>query len=346
MFLKNCWYVAALAGEVGREPLGRIFLNEPVVLFRTEKGEAVALEDRCSHRNYPLHKGKLAGDSLQCGYHGLVFDCAGNCIRIPGQSQIPERGGIRKYPLLERWGWVWIWMGEPALASESSLVDFHWLDDPAWGAKSELLHIKCDYRLIIDNLMDLSHLTFVHPGTIGSAANVEKAQVRNELTEHTATVTRWLIDIEPPPTYARAGFKGKIDRWQIIRFEPPAFVNLYAGAADTGTGAPQGRRQGGIGLRNLDAITPETETSSHYFWAIAQDRAPGDPAATESIFQEIHKTFLEDWEVLETQQGWNELTRGSPSINIQSDAAPIHARRILERLISEESRGHSRLKAS
>jgi phenylpropionate dioxygenase-like ring-hydroxylating dioxygenase large terminal subunit len=346
MFLKNCWYVAALAREVSREPLGRIFLNEPVVLFRTERGEAIALEDRCSHRNYPLHKGRLIGDSLQRGYHGLIFDSGGNCVKIPGQNQIPERGGIRKYPLIERSGWIWIWMDDLALAGESDLVDFHWLDDPAWDAKSELLHIKCDYRLILDNLLDLSHLTFVHPGTIGTPANVDRAQVTNELAEDAVTVTRWLIDIEPPPTYARAGFKGNIDRWQIIRFEPPAFVNLYAGATDTGTGAPQGGRRGGIGLRNLDAITPETDTSSHYFWAIAQDRAPDDRAATESMLQEIHKTFLEDWEVLETQQRWNELTQGSPSINIQSDAAPIHARRILARLISEESRKHLELKAS
>lgn len=346
MFLKNCWYVAALASEVGRKPLGRIFLDEPVVMFRTEAGAPIALEDRCSHRNYPLHKGRLAGDAIECGYHGLTFDCAGNCVKVPGQAQIPERGRIRKYPLLERWGWIWIWMGDPALAADSAPVDFHWLDDPAWGAKSEYLYIKSDYRLIIDNLLDLSHLTFVHPGTIGSAANVEKAQIRNDLKDDSVTVTRWLIDIAPPPTYARAGFKGNIDRWQIMRFEPPAFVNLYAGATDTGTGAPEGRRQGGIGLRNLDAITPETESTSHYFWAIAQDRAPRDAAATEAMFQEIHRTFVEDWEVLETQQRWNELNADAPTININSDAAPIHARRILDRLIGEEAGRAQRRKAS
>jgi len=342
MFLKNHWYVAALSGEVGREPLGRILLNEPIVLYRTEKGEAVALEDRCSHRRYPLHKGKLIGDELQCGYHGLVFDCRGNCVKVPGQPQVPAAARIRSYPLVERWGWVWIWMGDAARANETPLTDFHWLDDPEWGAKSERLYIKSDYRLILDNLLDLSHLTFVHPGTIGSAANVEKARVQNELAEKSATVTRWLINIEPPPTYVRAGFKGNIDRWQIVSFEPPAFVNLYAGAVDTGTGAPEGNRRGGVGLRNLNAITPETPTTSHYFWAIAQDRAPQDVAATESMFGEIHRTFMEDWEVLETQQRWNELTAGSPTVNIQSDAGPIHARRIIERMLAEEELGRRR----
>ena len=172
MFLKNYWYVAALAEEVGRQPLGRILLNEPVVLFRTEDGQPVAIEDRCSHRGFPLHKGKLIGDTLECGYHGLVFDCSGRCIKVPGQSQVPSTASIRKYPLVERWGWIWVWMGDPALAGDTPLTDFHWLDDPAWGAKAERLYIKSDYRLIIDNLLDLTHLTFVHPGTIGSAANI------------------------------------------------------------------------------------------------------------------------------------------------------------------------------
>ncbi len=336
MFLKNHWYVAALAAEIGRQPLGRILLNEPVVIFRTEDGQAVALEDRCSHRGFPLHKGKLIGDTLECGYHGLVFDCSGKCVKIPGQAQIPPAAGIRSYPVIERWGWIWVWMGDCALAGETPLTDFHWLDDPEWGAKAERLYIKSDYRLILDNLLDLSHLTFVHAGTIGSAANVEKARIHNELADRSATITRWLIDIEPPPTYVRAGFTGNIDRWQILRFDPPGFVNLYAGAVDTGTGAPEGNRRGGVGLRNLNAITPETGTTSHYFWAIAQDRAPADASATESIFQEIHRTFLEDWEVLETQQRWNELTAGSPTVNIQSDAGPIHARRVLDRMLAEE----------
>jgi vanillate O-demethylase monooxygenase subunit len=312
------------------------------VLFRKESGDAVALEDRCSHRSFPLHKGKLIGDTVQCGYHGLVFDCSGKCIKVPGQGQAPATAGIRSYPVVERWGWIWIWMGDAALANDTPLTDFHWLDDPAWGAKAERLYIKSDYRLILDNLLDLTHLTFVHAGTIGTAANVEQARVKNDLAEKSVTVTRWMIDIEPPPTYSRAGFIGNIDRWQILNFEPPGFVNLYAGAVDTGTGAPEGNRRGGVGLRNLNAITPETATTSHYFWAIAQDRAPADNSATEAMFQEIHRTFMEDWEVLELQQRWNELTAGSPVVNIQSDAGPIHARRIIDRMLAEQGLRHRR----
>ena len=174
--------------------------------------------------------------------------------------------------------------------------------------RANCLHIKCDYRLIIDNLMDLSHLTFVHPGTIGSAANVEKAQIQNELTEDSATVTRWLIDIEPPPTYARAGFKGNIDRWQIIRFEPPAFVNLYAGATDTGTGAPEGDVKAALACAISTRSRPKPRpvpTISGRSLRIVRLTIRRRPSrySRRSI-----KTFLEDWEVLETQQRWNELT--------------------------------------
>lgn len=334
MFLRNAWYVAALAEEITRAPLGRVLLEEPVVLFRNEKGAAIALEDRCSHRNFPLSKGRLIGDELQCGYHGLRFDCEGRCVGVPGQSHAPPNAAIRKYPLLERWGWIWLWMGDSA-APTAEPIDFHWLDDPAWGAKAERLYIKCDYRLILDNLLDLSHLTFVHPGTIGSMDNIERAQISNDLGEESVTVTRWLRNIAPPPTYTRAGFAGNIDRWQIIRFEPPAFVNLYAGAVDAGA-PPHVSGKGGIGLRNLNAITPETATTSHYFWAIAQDRAPADQAATNAIFDEIHRTFLEDWEVLETHQRANLRAGDAHCVNINSDAGPLHARRIIERMLAAQ----------
>jgi phenylpropionate dioxygenase-like ring-hydroxylating dioxygenase large terminal subunit len=342
MFLKNYWYVSAWSHEIERLPLGRILLNEPVVFFRTTAGAVVALEDRCSHRGYPLHKGRLIRDTLECGYHGLTFDCSGQCIKVPGQSQIPHGADIRTYPIVERWGLVWIWMGDPALADPTSITDFHWLDDPEWGAKGERLYINCDYRLMIDNLLDLSHLTFVHPRTIGTAANVDKVQIKNEITEDSVTITRWLIDIEPPPTYARVGFKGNIDRWQILNFQLPAFVNLYAGAADTGTGAPQGNRRGGVGLRNINAITPETEKTTHYFWAISQDRNPKDSEATDTIFREIQKTMQEDVEVFEAQQRSLELKPDAAMVNIMSDAGPIAARRIIDRLLAEEESSRRR----
>jgi len=342
MFLKNCWYAAATSGEIERDLLGRILLNEPVVLFRNEVGAVVALEDRCSHRGYPLHRGRLIGDAVECGYHGITFDCAGRCVKVPGQAQIPSGADVRSYPIVEQWGIVLIWMGDPALADPASIADCHWLDDPEWDARGERLQVACDYKLIIDNLLDLSHLAYVHPRTLGSSAKLDKVQIENEIAERSVTISRWLIDIAPPPTYARGGFKGNVDRWQITTFEPPAFVSLYAGAADTGIGAREGNLGRGIGLHTFNLMTPETERTTHYFWSIAQRRASQEENLTDGIFHDIQKTVQEDVAVFEAQQRSLELKPNAPMVTIKSDVGPIAARRIIDRLIAGEELGRRR----
>src|SRR5260370_30922269 len=161
-------------------------------------------------------------------------------------------------------------MGEPALADPGKIPDYHWFDDPEWGAKSEYLHVKSNWQLVVDNLLDLTHLAFVHETTIGNAALAEHAVVKVTRAPNSVVVTRWIIDQPAPPTFVKVGgFTSNVDRWQIIDFVPPAFLRLDVGATPTGTGAPQGRRVGGITMRNLNAITPETETTSHYFWGQA-----------------------------------------------------------------------------
>ena len=256
MFLRNHWYVAASSSEIGRTPLGRVILGDPVVFFRTETGQCVAFEDRCAHRHLPLSMGKLVGDALQCRYHGLRFGPDGRCVRIPGQDKIPSSAKVKVYSVVERYKWLWIWMGEPALADPATITDFHWLDDPNWGAKGSYLHVKANWQLIVDNLLDLTHLAFVHETTIGNAALAEHATVKVTRTSDNVVMTRWIIDQDPPPTFRKVGgFKGKVDRWQIVDFTPPAFLRLDVGATPTGTGAPEGRRVGGITMRNLNAIT-------------------------------------------------------------------------------------------
>jgi phenylpropionate dioxygenase-like ring-hydroxylating dioxygenase large terminal subunit len=220
----------------------------------------------------------------------LTFDSSGRCVKVPGQSQIPSGANIRVYPVIEQWGLVWIWMGDPSMVHSASIPDWHFLDQPDWYARGEHLYVKCNYQLITDNLLDLSHLTFVHPRTLGSAAKLDQVQIKNEITPNSVTNSRWLIGIEPPPTYARGNFKGNVDRWQITNFQPPAFVQLDAGAAATGTGAPDGNFGDAIGVHTFNAMTPETVKTTHYFWAIAQKRAPQDENLADSIFRDIQKT--------------------------------------------------------
>jgi phenylpropionate dioxygenase-like ring-hydroxylating dioxygenase large terminal subunit len=338
MFLRNYWYVAATDAEIGRKPLPRTILGEPIVFFRTEDGTPVAMEDRCAHRHLPLSMGKLVGDELQCHYHGLRFGTDGRCTRIPGQEQIPRGAKVKTYPVAERYHWIWIWMGDPALADPASIADFHWLDDPdRWGAKSAYLHVEANWQLVVDNLLDLTHLAFVHDTTIGNLALAEHAKVQVARAPNNVVVTRWIIDQEPPPTFKKVGgFTGHVDRWQIIDFVPPAFLRLDVGATPTGTGAPDGKRVGGIGMRNLNAITPETETTSHYFWGQAHDFDVKNADTTNRIFEQIKTAFLEDVGVFSAQQRNLTLIANPPQIDINADAGTIAARRILSRLHDEE----------
>ena len=338
MFLRNHWYVAAKSDEVKNKPFRRIFLNEPVVLFRTADGTPIALEDRCPHRHLPLSMGKLIGDDvLQCHYHGLRFDTNGQCVRVPGQDMIPVSARVKKYPVVERYKWLWIWMGDPALADPDTIVDFHWFDDPNWGAKSDYLHAQCNWQLVVDNLLDLTHLAFVHETTIGNMALVEHAAVRVQRTPGGVQVTRWIIDQPAPPTFVKVGkFTGNVDRWQIIDYLPPGFLRLDVGATPTGTGAPEGKRVNGIQMRNLNAMTPETETTTHYFWGQAHDFEPRNPEMTERVFAQIKMAFLEDVAVFTAQQENLNLLPNAPQTDINADSGGIQARRIVDRLYKEE----------
>jgi phenylpropionate dioxygenase-like ring-hydroxylating dioxygenase large terminal subunit len=337
MFLRNYWYVAASDSEVGRKPLRRTILGEPIVLFRLEDGTPVAFEDRCAHRHLPLSMGKLVGDHLQCHYHGLRFDQTGRCVRIPGQDQIPPTAKVRTYPVVERYKWIWLWMGNPALTDDIKITDFHWLDDPNWGANSSYLHVKANWQLVVDNLLDLTHLAFVHESTIGNSALAEHANVKVTRSSNNVTVTRWIIDQPAPPTFVKVGsFTSNVDRWQIIDWVPPAFLRLDVGATPTGTGAPEGRRVNGITMRNLNAITPETETTSHYFWGQAHDFDVKNTELTQKIFEQIQTAFLEDVEVFSAQQQNLNIYSDPPQVDINADAGVLQARRIIDRIRAEE----------
>lgn len=340
MFLKNFWYVAAWDHELGEKPLGRTILNEPVVLFRDADGKVVALEDKCPHRRVPLSMGKVVdGSLLQCHYHGLRFDRTGKCVRIPGQGgeSIPDAARVKVYPVAERYHWIWVFTGDPALADPAAIPDYHWLDSPDWGAKGTHIHVKANWQLIVDNLLDLTHLAFVHESTIGNAAVAENAEVRVKRTPGGVLVTRWMIDKPPPPTYVKAGgFTGNIDRWQFIDFLPPAYLRLSVGGTPTGTGAPEGNFSGGINMRNLNAITPETETTSHYFWAQAHDFDVKNAALTDMLFEQVKTAFFEDREVFEAQQRMIDADASGAQVDIHADAGGIQARRILSRLYEEE----------
>lgn len=339
MFLRNAWYVGAWGTEVGRQNLlRRTILGEPVLFYRREDGTPVALADKCAHRHAPLSEGRLVGDDVECPYHGLTYDPSGACTRVPGQSTVPPGCRVRSYPVVERHQWVWVWTGDPALADPDGIEDFHWMDHPEWRAKGELMHLAADYRLLVENLLDLSHLTFIHRTTLGTDA-VAETPMKFERGDRHVTVTRWIMDSPAPPFFQKAGGFAPdehVDRWQHITWTPPAFVRLDIGAARAGTGAVDGDRSQGFTMRNLNAITPETERTTHYFWAQAHDFRIDEPWITDMLVQNIHEAFLEDLWIIGHQQRNIDSGTTPPRVDINHDGGGLQAVRTLGEMIARE----------
>jgi phenylpropionate dioxygenase-like ring-hydroxylating dioxygenase large terminal subunit len=213
-FLKNTWYVAAWTHEVTSEGvLARTITRVPLILWRDAAGRAVALEDRCCHRGAPLSKGRREGERIRCMYHGLLFDPSGRCVEIPSQNFIPPAAKVRAFPVIERHKWIWVWMGEPERADESLIPDTHYLDDPAWRGIPGYLHYDANYLLITDNLLDFSHLSYVHETTLGGSANYAGIRPKVTRSGRGVRVERWLIDDEPAPYLRKLKtWPGNVDR--------------------------------------------------------------------------------------------------------------------------------------
>lgn len=341
MFVRNAWYVAGWDHEVQRlRLLRRLLLGEPVVLYRKSDGAPVALEDRCCHRHARLSDGRLRGDRVECAYHGLQFDPTGACVHIPSQDTIPQSARVRSYPVAEKYHWIWIWMGDPAKADEALIPDFSVMSDPAWSWRGETLAVPGSYMLVVENLMDLSHLPALHHTTLADTAiPANQIPVKYESRDDRITVDRWALDTPAPPYFrllAGLGRDDRVDRWMNTVFTPPCFVRIDIGAARAGTGARAGDRSQGVTTWNLNAITPETERSAHYFWAQAQDFAADDPSISQLDFQLVHTAFQEDLAIIRGQQENIELAPAAPRVDLAADRAAVQARRMVERLLRAE----------
>jgi phenylpropionate dioxygenase-like ring-hydroxylating dioxygenase large terminal subunit len=343
MFIRNAWYIAAWADELGEKPLARRICNDPVVLFRDQGGQPAALVDRCCHRSAPLSLGSVVAGNIQCGYHGLAFDGRGACVAVPGQSYISEGARVRSYPVVEKDQLLWIWMGEAARADASTIVDFPYHNDHArWPNKHDCYRINANYMLMVDNLMDLTHLGYLHAKTVGGNPSAHvNAEMKTDRTPTGIKFTRWMRNSVPPPSYVKAaGFQGRVDRWQEFEWVAPSSVLQWTGAADVGTGAGTSTgavtREGGFQFRLFHGLTPETETSCFYFWSCANGYRQNEPEATEQLYREIAPTFVEDKEMVETQQSRLSEFGEQGLVNIVSDANRVIMRRHIDRLIAEE----------
>jgi phenylpropionate dioxygenase-like ring-hydroxylating dioxygenase large terminal subunit len=337
-YITDAWYVAAWSDELAEEPLARVLLEQPVVLFRRADGTPAALEDRCIHRRLPLSLGRVRGDRIECGYHGLQFEASGQCARVPGQSAIPPGAQVRSYPVIERHCCIWVWTGDPANADPSTIRDFHWLEEPDCAVTKLHFRVPCHYQLIVDNLLDLSHLAYVHASTVGSPELADSAKVSTDRLPDGVRVSRWTLDVPPARTYRQFGkYDGNIDRWQISEFRAPCTFVIDNGSAKAGTGAPAGRRgEQRWGFIVYHGITPEDERTTNYFWALAHSIGADGPESIAEFHRQSQQVIGEDIAVFEAQQRMIELDPAAPTIDIGYDAGPLQARRLIDRLLAQQ----------
>lgn len=333
-YLRNCWYVAGWASDLGEAPQQRVFLEEPVALFRGGEGKANAVSGRCPHRWAPLGQGKVVEGTLMCPYHGLRFDGTGACVHNPHPGgQLPENR-LQVYPLVERHALLWIWMGDAEQADPALIPDFSWLSDPKWEAVRGATVAEGHYELYSDNILDLSHANFVHPALVAAAFT----EGERKFWQDGETVHSEYIRLDDYLSEGIGGMLGrtgvKQDFYGWVVWHAPAVLYF-----DFRAGPPGTPREDCTLLPSLHAFTPETPDTTHYFWATARDFALGDAEFTAGMRAALEFAFeQEDMPLIRDS---HRLMRGAEfwelrPVILNGDGGGVRARRMLQRLIDRE----------
>ena len=293
------WYVAAYGREISRELFSRTICTESILFWRTESGQVTAMSDRCVHRRFPLSQAptRLVGDQVVCGYHGFTYGSDGRCVAVPGQARVPRTARLRSYPVVEQDSFVWVFIGDPDRATTTPVPRAPWLDSPDWTAVSGMEPLAARFGLLVDNLLDLSHETYLHGGYIGTP-EVAGTPITTEVDDAAGVVrvSRHMDDAECPPFYARStGLTGRISRWQDIEYTPPCLYLLHSRIAPVGcVPNSDGTDPDAFHVEVVYAITPETESSTHDFWAVARDFARDDQGVSDFLAEQNRTVVLQD----------------------------------------------------
>ena len=348
MFLKNAWYVAALNHEVGTGLTPVKVLGEAIVLYRQQNSGLTALEDACPHRKLPLSMGRLKGDQIECGYHGLTFDRTGTCTRVPGSEKIPHVARVRAYPVAERYGFVWIWMGEASLADPAKIfVIDHW-GEPEWGVNApDAMQFECNYLYITDNLLDPTHVAWVHQSTFGGAGSgTEDTPVETTVGEGHVTAWRWMLDAAPAPFYAPLlKFQGNADRKQHYEIRFPCHMlarAIFTPAGAGGQGKPE--HPDVFVMDSYNFLTPVDDKTTRYYWIQLRNVRADDAELSRQMNTGIRAVFEEDRVVLNAVQKGMDAKR-TPNLDLKIDNAPLRFRRRLAQLIDAETGDTTRVAA-
>lgn len=335
-YLRNAWYVADWADAITAALTPLEILGERVVLFRAEDGSPVALEDACPHRKLPLSMGRREGDSIVCGYHGLAFDTSGACIAAPTQAALPK-ACVRGYPLAERYGLVWIWMGDPAQADPARIIDILQWGSPDWGYnRGPVMHVDCHYLHVVDNLLDPTHVTWVHPGSFGDPS-CAAVPIETISAPDGVTAARWLMDTAPAPFYAKfLKFKGRVDRYQHYEVRYPSSAVIKAVFTPAGTGGNgQPLHPDAFCMDSFNFLTPVNTRAMRYFWFQLRNFAPDDATVSAEFTEDVRHAFDEDRVILNAVQIGLD-TSPTPTIDLKNDLASYRFRAALARMIEAE----------
>jgi vanillate O-demethylase monooxygenase subunit len=337
-FIRDAWYVLAWDSEVDREPLARTICGIPIVVYRKLDRTPVAMRDACPHRLLPLSMGLREGDSIRCRYHGLKLGPDGVAEEMPMRTDTPNRSVCAEmFVTAERHRFVWIWIGDKSKADPALIPDLWPCSAPGWVFDGSHYRVECDYRLLIDNLMDLTHETYVHMGSIGQPELME-TPISTRVEGESVFVTRWMPGIDAPPFWREAlKREGPVDRWQICQFIPPSSVIIDVGVAPSGAGATVEEHDQGVRGFVIDVMTPESETSTHYFWGMSRNFDTQDTGFTARFRAQQGKVFMEDVEILEAQQ---RSIMANPAMKLRAyniDEGAVRARRVIDRVIKAQA---------
>ena len=335
----NCWWVAALSEEIGREPIGRLLLDMPILLYRAEDNEVVALDNRCPHRGAPLSMGKLDRDDIVCGYHGFRFDRQGQCVGVPSQDRAPRAVKVRSYRTVEQAPFVWIYLGDEARIDTVPVpYSLAWMDEPGFAAVSGYMDIRANYMLLKENVLDLTHFGYVHAASFGITDWNDPPGV--EVDGDVVTYRQEFRDNPLAPIYAvPIGVEpGKhFDRDNYGSFVSPA---LQIAAVDFHDPAPAAGERSDFRLRICHATTPAGPDRMHYWWVFARDHGT-TPELMKRLRADVLRGFAEDEAIILAVQELTAaypFTEDQPEVSVKADTAAIQARRAMARWMERESR--------
>jgi vanillate O-demethylase monooxygenase subunit len=335
-YLKNCWYMAGWAEEVGDAGMSRMILGKPIYFYRLSNGAPAAILDRCPHRFAPLSKGSRDGDLLVCGYHGLRFGSDGRCVHNPFGEKIPLGTDIPAYTVIQEHDIIWLWAGEPKKADPELIPDFSFVPDgPALRSVRGYTLMNANFEYGTDNLMDLSHIEFVHKGTFAGQGVIFAGKHKVRQNGDTLHSDWWMPNIDPP--MVAQGIVppgGKVDHWLNMRWDAPASMRLCVGACPQGAEPEQG-----FDIPQAHILTPATEHESHYFWSASRAHDLDDPNVDAYMLDLFREAFdVEDKPMIEAAYAnvrgkdfWAEKP-----VSLGIDQGGTRARRMLESMIAKE----------